>query len=184
MDELLLVLSCKRHELLNHIQVISGYMQLNKPEKAKEYLTKVADQLVTEGKICHCKSEPVAVALLTVQAQTILGGIDLPIEVEANLTSSQVADATLVKIIEAYGAFLQHYSQSTDQLITAGWMLGLQEKPKGYYWQFAIPADYSWRQTFIDQVGQIIEAAGVKELCEVYPGDTGVHLFTPKTDVG
>lgn len=45
LPELLEVIQVQRHDFLNHLQVISGLMQLNKPERLKEYIEKIIEEM-------------------------------------------------------------------------------------------------------------------------------------------
>ena len=43
------LLRLQRHDFLNHLQVIHGYLQLNKPEKATDYLMRAIDEIRAQG---------------------------------------------------------------------------------------------------------------------------------------
>lgn len=45
MRDLLEVLKVQRHDFMNHLQVISGYIQLKKYDRAHEYIGQVAEEL-------------------------------------------------------------------------------------------------------------------------------------------
>jgi sensor histidine kinase regulating citrate/malate metabolism len=49
MEEFNLALREQRHDFLNHLQVISGFIQINKIDKAKEYLLSLSDSLMAGG---------------------------------------------------------------------------------------------------------------------------------------
>jgi len=58
MGEFNLALREQRHDFLNHLQVISGFIQINKTDKAKEYLLSLSDSLMaSEGKGISLDSE-------------------------------------------------------------------------------------------------------------------------------
>ncbi len=45
-----------RHDFSNHLQVISGYLDMQQPQKAKEYLTTLMDDIVAERVIFQAQS--------------------------------------------------------------------------------------------------------------------------------
>ncbi|MGA8941442.1 MAG: Spo0B domain-containing protein [Thermoactinomyces sp.] len=53
-----------RHDLMNHIQVLMGYLMMRKEEQIKKYLDKLAKQAQTERTVSRLKYAPLAVALL------------------------------------------------------------------------------------------------------------------------
>jgi hypothetical protein len=58
------VISLMRHDFLNHLQVISGYLQLNKKERAGEYIREVTHNLQRLSKVVHLKVPEMAAAFL------------------------------------------------------------------------------------------------------------------------
>lgn len=51
MEDLLEALRVQRHDFLNHLQVISGLLQLKKYDRAQEYIKQVAEQLGRAGAV-------------------------------------------------------------------------------------------------------------------------------------
>jgi hypothetical protein len=62
----------QRHSFLNHLQVISGWLQLDKPERAKRYVEEVARHAAAEGELLGQLSPELAllVAALLLEAET------------------------------------------------------------------------------------------------------------------
>lgn len=48
-EQSLAVLQRQRHSFLNHLQVISGWLQLGQPERARTYLDRLAERLTGDG---------------------------------------------------------------------------------------------------------------------------------------
>ncbi len=59
------ILSRKRHDWMNHIQVLIGYQALNKQELIKSYLQKLVQEAADERLISEIRYPPLAVALMT-----------------------------------------------------------------------------------------------------------------------
>lgn len=55
LSELLEVIQVQRHDFLNHLQVISGLVQLNKPERVKEYIDHVLEEMKPLSAITRLK---------------------------------------------------------------------------------------------------------------------------------
>ncbi|MFZ3171772.1 MAG: ATP-binding protein [Carboxydocellales bacterium] len=80
-QELLETLRAHRHDFINHLQVISGLIQLNKPQKAQDYLTQVVNELNNKKRISFVGRPEIDALLLKklAQAQEML----IPFEVIA-----------------------------------------------------------------------------------------------------
>lgn len=49
------ILRIQRHDFLNHLQIIQGYLQLKKPEKAEDYIKRAVDEIRAQG--AHLEKE-------------------------------------------------------------------------------------------------------------------------------
>jgi len=63
-EDMLKVVSVMRHDFLNHLQVISGYLQLDKKERAGEYIREVTWNLQRLSEVVHLKVPEIAAAFL------------------------------------------------------------------------------------------------------------------------
>jgi hypothetical protein len=91
-EELVLILRNQRHAFMNHLQVISGWLQLNKPERAYEYLDQVAAKIEAEGNILKLGSPTLALAVLSSSALAESHGVRL----EHHLQGAENADNPLL----------------------------------------------------------------------------------------
>lgn len=87
-EELVLILRNRRHGFMNDLQVISGWLQLHKPERAQEYLDQVVTRLEAEGTILRLGSPSVVLAVLSGTALAETYGVKL----ECNLQGAEGAD--------------------------------------------------------------------------------------------
>ncbi|TDA70238.1 MAG: hypothetical protein D9V47_02430 [Clostridia bacterium] len=78
---LLQFLRRQRHDFLNHLQVVSGFIQLGRPERVTEYIQQVSYDLELLGAIFRIKVTEVAVFLLRHLIEAEDGQIDLRYEV-------------------------------------------------------------------------------------------------------
>lgn len=105
-----------RHDCMNHFQVIQGYLQIRRPEKAMEYLRKATESLLRYsvlGKICL----PQLQAYLT-WALASLGEQDdlLTIQVEHSLEAWKEEDGEVTDVVSAlFEPLLKALSQQQVQ---------------------------------------------------------------------
>lgn len=179
MEDFIEVLSIKRHDLLNHIQVISGYLQLNKIDRAKEHLIEMVNELNRESLLLNCKSGKVAVALLCLQHKALLAGVKLSVKLGGALENSPVLEETLTRIIEVYGLTLQQVPPTSKQVNIETCLLEASEQEENIVWKFEIPSRQN-SQKFQDQVRFILKEVGVLPSWTIYPIDRGLHLVISK----
>lgn len=180
MNNLLLILSCKRHEMLNQLQIVSGYLQLDKPEKAREYLTQMAQELTWESTLCNCKSEKVATALLTTQCRLNLAGVKLQIRVQADLSSSCIPDDQMAEIIEGLGEQAKAYLQDNPVSLSIDWGLEVIGRPEGTQWKFILPCEKPWLENLSHGLKQRLQEIGGGRQCTISCEETGLVLYVPK----
>lgn len=62
--KLLDVIQVQRHDFLNHLQVISGLSQLNKPERLREYIIQISAEMAQMSKTTRLRIPELTAALL------------------------------------------------------------------------------------------------------------------------
>lgn len=62
--KLLEIIQLQRHDFLNHLQVISGFQQLNKPDRIHDYVKQVTLEIAEMSKTTRFKIPEVAAAVL------------------------------------------------------------------------------------------------------------------------
>ncbi|KUK54410.1 MAG: Signal transduction histidine kinase regulating citrate/malate metabolism [Desulfotomaculum sp. 46_296] len=83
-DMFLEILRVQRHDFINHIQVISGFIQLNKIEQAKKYINEAVMQINRFGEIINLKPPEVAAALLEARNQAAKYGVEIDLRIEGS----------------------------------------------------------------------------------------------------
>lgn len=74
-NDLISSISMKRHDWLNHIQVMMGYVSLNKQDRLQSYMKRIVDDAEQESYICHLGYPPLTSYLIThntLNQQTVL----------------------------------------------------------------------------------------------------------------
>ncbi len=69
-EKVVRLLSRRRHDYANHLQVIKGYMELEMPERAMEYLDSAARELAQESRLFNSLPSAVSIPLYELQLWT------------------------------------------------------------------------------------------------------------------
>lgn len=77
-----------KHDFFNHLQVISGYLQLNKTSEGKEYIRRVVDEYGEFSKITRLSLPEAALALLLSRHEAVQKGIEMVFEVQTDLAGA------------------------------------------------------------------------------------------------
>ena len=101
MKELLEVLRVQRHDFMNHLQIISGMVQLNKSDRVFGYIQELSRVMSEEGKIIALALPEAAAALLINRHQAVGRGVELHYNITTNLAGCQLTGAELAEIIHA-----------------------------------------------------------------------------------
>ncbi len=78
------IIRMQRHDFLNYIQVISGFLQLNKMEQARHYIDEAVKQINRFGEFIHLKPPEIAAALLEARNQAVKYGVEIDLQVGGN----------------------------------------------------------------------------------------------------
>ncbi|USG64123.1 sporulation initiation phosphotransferase B [Brevibacillus ruminantium] len=83
-DELLTVLNRQRHDWLNHVQVLLGYLRLGRPEEGEAYLKRVSELAMQESLLARLNCSMLSVFFLTFNAlhKDMLMEVDVCTEVD------------------------------------------------------------------------------------------------------
>lgn len=98
MKEILDIIRVQRHDFLNHLQVISGLLQLNKPDKALDYIKQICYEAGQESHICRIDNSELAIRLLREQHMATKRGIELEIVV-LDFSDTDLPDNLVTEII-------------------------------------------------------------------------------------
>ncbi|MEJ8545722.1 Spo0B domain-containing protein [Brevibacillus borstelensis] len=88
-DELLTVLNRQRHDWLNHVQVLLGYLRLGRPEEGEAYLKRVSELAMQESMLARLNCSMLSVFFLTFNAlnKDMLIEVDVCSHVDLALTA-------------------------------------------------------------------------------------------------
>ncbi|QGP92453.1 Sensor_kinase_SpoOB-type, alpha-helical domain [Neomoorella glycerini] len=131
------LLRWQRHDILNHLQVISGYLQLQKSDRALSYLQEVIVQLEQVGGLMRLKQPDLALASLLKMEQAAAQGITLTIAVHTMMENLAVDDKVALTLWEAAWDLALALAGEGNAV-----QVSLTEVEEGYYLSFkaAVPA--------------------------------------------
>ena len=85
----------QRHSFLNHLQVISGWLQLDRPDRARQYLETIAAHMSAESQALKQATAPLGLLMLELDLEAETHGVHLEWRVGGaaeSLTDSAAAD--------------------------------------------------------------------------------------------
>lgn len=74
-----------RHAMMNHLQVVAGWLQLGQPERAEEYIGQLKESLQDETKLARAAEPRVAAVFILRRGLAEACGIDLTFKVTGRL---------------------------------------------------------------------------------------------------
>ncbi len=95
------LISLQRHDFLNHFQVISGLLQMNRGEQAREYLNNAAREITRLSRVVHLKAPETAAAILLAHYGAAERGINVEYTIETDLEGCTVPSEQLAQALEA-----------------------------------------------------------------------------------
>ncbi|MHB0884987.1 MAG: Spo0B domain-containing protein [Bacillota bacterium] len=103
------LLRSRRHAFLNHLQVISGWLQLGNVDRATSYIDRVLRDMEPEGRFIRA-ADPALVAFLLAKAEQARSrGVDLTTSVDSGLAAAEEVAADVAPALDGV----------IDQLIAA-----------------------------------------------------------------
>lgn len=100
MVNLVEVLRVQRHDFMNHLQVISGLLQLKKYDRAREYINQVADELNRDGVITRLGCPEIAAVILNCNLMAAKRGIEINHVVSTGLEQSFEAGMAVAELVK------------------------------------------------------------------------------------
>ena len=94
------VMSVQRHDFLNHLQVISGLVQLNKTERVREYINQVSLEVERMSRVGHLTVPEVAAVLLIGHYMADKHQVEVIYEINTDLKKCGVPGQILGEVIQ------------------------------------------------------------------------------------
>jgi len=104
--EAIKVIRTERHDFLNHLQVISGLLQLKKEERALEYIGKITEEIYDLGKITRINDSKLATSILLKNYEAHEKGIKVNLDIQTQMdglkTSGELLSEKIRKIFDVF----------------------------------------------------------------------------------
>ncbi|AEG59309.1 signal transduction histidine kinase regulating citrate/malate metabolism [Desulforamulus ruminis DSM 2154] len=100
MKGLLEVIQVQRHDFLNHLQVISGLLQLNKGERVRDYIKQVCVEYEKLSRITRLKSTEVKAVLLIACNEAAKYQVELVFDIDTDLKSLEAPGEVVGNALE------------------------------------------------------------------------------------
>lgn len=98
-EELLETLRSHRHDFINHLQVISGLMQLSKPQQAQEYIIEIVNELRNNKRIRFVGRPEIDALLLKKAAQAYELAIPFDVIAESEFQGLNIPGLDVARIL-------------------------------------------------------------------------------------
>ncbi|MEW6183614.1 MAG: Spo0B domain-containing protein [Bacillota bacterium] len=152
LEEALRLLRGQYHDFLNHLQIVSGLVDLGRTDKIKDAVRRAAGEFETRGRVAKMGLTEVSWALLLLQMDAVPAGLKVSCELEKALVESGVPNAAVLRKLHA--AMISRVSGTGRE-----WPLKITGRnvPGGYALTYAGPWD--WRE-IIETVGDAAADSG------------------------
>jgi len=104
--KMLELISVQRHDFLNHLQIISGLLQLKKEERARKYILEVGQDIKRLSKISHLKEPEAAAAFLIGYNQAVNAQILVDFNVQVDLAKCEVPGSLIGAVLSSLLEYL------------------------------------------------------------------------------
>jgi len=178
LEKLLEVIQVQRHDFLNHIQVISGFLQLNKFEQAHEYIKEVSREMAVLSKTSRIKNPEVTAALLTGLNEASKYQIMIDVAVDSSLADCTVPGSVLgVALENCFNSFFEVMSSPDikDKIIEVLFAQSDNKYTCRFFSQFPQISDQSRFEQSLAQAGELLARFGGQ--AKVTFKDGGVEIF-------
>lgn len=100
LEKLLDAIQVQRHDFLNHLQVISGLLQMKKVDRVMDYLNQVCMEMVQYSKTARVAIPEVTAALLIAINDAAMYQIELVLNITSDLKESAVPGPVVGELLE------------------------------------------------------------------------------------
>lgn len=130
-SSVLRAMRAQKHDFLNQLQVILGYLQLNKPLEAEKYIEGIVFEINHLSKVTHLYWPEVALTFLVIRSEAAQKGIKIKYDIQTDLCGCALSGEEINWSLEKALAQVI-FSLSPLQLPHRQIKIKLKEEP-GYY---------------------------------------------------
>jgi len=177
LEKLLEVIQAQRHDFLNHLQVISGFLQLNKPERIREYIELVTADMSVMSQTSRFKIPELTAVLLVSFNEAAKYQAEMKLTVNSNLGGCTVPGPVVGRALESViDSFLANLCSSVS--CTKIFKVGLSENGTGYTICLSSPAFFIEDPVLLKK-----DLEPVKEVLNKYSGELRTSLLRDRIEI-
>ncbi|OPX87931.1 MAG: Sporulation initiation phosphotransferase B [Pelotomaculum sp. PtaB.Bin104] len=185
LDNLLEIVQVQRHDFLNHLQVISGLLQLNKVERVREYISQVSMEIARSSKTSQVKIPAVTLALLTCLNEAAKCQIDIELTVNSSFTECRVPGIVAGEAIEhSVGCALE--VMAPPEITGRNLDIVLGEKDKKYICRLLFPEppqiNLNQLEARLALIGELLSPHGGRVNLAITTSGIEIFLSFPRQD--
>lgn len=140
MDKMLELLRIQRHNFANHLQVISGLLQLKKYDKAFDYIRQVGDELNRIGVVARLEKPELVKNIFLAELSAANRGIRIEHSICTSLQRFSGSDDVLAGLIKEMIDFAINFAKidiHSDNIVK----FILSENAEGYLFEVCFPSE-------------------------------------------
>ena len=100
LEKLLDAIQVQRHDFLNHLQVISGLLQMNKVDRVMDYLNQVCMEIAKFSKVSRVAIPELTAALIIAINDAAMYQIELELNISSDLSECAVPGPVVGEVLE------------------------------------------------------------------------------------
>ncbi|MGF7186179.1 hypothetical protein GGQ84_002272 [Desulfitispora alkaliphila] len=135
LEDIVYLMRVQKHDILNYLQVISGFIQLRKVDEAERYLKQAMTEVQDNGQVLKVQNPYIVITLLHFQEQFNKKGFKLNIEVDSQeIEEVDYKEENADKLFKSFQVILQE-----DWEFESKFTVGLEPKGNKYRVQLEMP---------------------------------------------
>ncbi|HBC91427.1 MAG TPA: histidine kinase [Pelotomaculum sp.] len=178
LEKLLDAIQVQRHDFLNHLQVISGLLQMNKVDRVMDYLNQVCVEIAQYSKTARVAIPELTAALIIAINDAAMYQIELVLNITSDLSESAVPGPVVGEVLELClsSAF---ETMSAPEIVDRRIEVVLGESERKYTCRLLFPepllADLSRFETALIPAGELLSPYGGRLNLAV--ANNGIEIF-------
>lgn len=185
LEKLLEVIQVQRHDFLNHIQVISGFLQLNKSEQAHEYIKGVSREMAVLSKTSWIKIPEVTAALLTGLNEASKYQIMIDVAVDSSLADCAVPGSVLGVVLEnCFNSLFEVLSspEMNDKILEVLFAQSDNKYTCRLFSRFPPIANQARFEQSVAQAGELLDQYGGQAIVAFKDGGVEIFFILPRRE--
>jgi sensor histidine kinase regulating citrate/malate metabolism len=176
-------LSHHRHDWMNDLQILYGYLRLNKPDKAAEYVDRIRDRMEIDSKVCQLGHPELSLYLLAYRTMADRLRLELEFAGELNLARLPLdADRVAACLIGILNLFrIRAVSSAAENVLR----MKLAATEDGLDVELAYEGEWAAGQDLVTEAAALLDGLGqlvVEESRQTAAGDASrMRLTFPLT---